>query len=316
MIIVKVMGGLGNQLFQYAMGRRLAERHGVELLLDTSSYGPQGERRPENLAAFQRPLKLFCFQVKARVATEDEIAPLRDDYFRATARDRVVRQIRRVWPSLLWKGSHIAEKNFRFQPEALTWPDDVYLQGFWQSPEYFDDIAPLIRQELQLKDASILESARAAVEKLKARFAKVVSLHVRRGDIAHAHETGQKGIVHGVPVTMDYITRAMKEFDPETVFFVFSDSPKDIAWCRENIKAKNIEFSKAESDLWDFAAMSFCDHHIIANSTFSWWAAWLDPKLTKRVVVPSRWDSPQSAAKMPTDDLIPSSWVRINTQST
>jgi hypothetical protein len=308
-IITQITGGLGNQLFQYAMARRLAERHGAELLLDTSSYGPNGEVRPQKLAAFNRPLALFCFRIKARIALPNEIARLRDDFYRATARDRVVRQIRRLWPRFLWNARHIRERRYRYDPEAQKRPNDVYLQGFWQSPKYFEDIAPLIRQELELSDTSVLESARSAIERLKARFGSVVSLHVRRGDLAYAHETlGEKDITHGAPVTTDYIHRAMGQFGPETCFFVFSDTPKDIAWCRANILAKNIEFSSADSELWDFTAMTLCDHHIIANSTFSWWAAWLDTKPGRRVIAPKVWSPPGASFAMQTEDLLPPDW--------
>ncbi len=187
MIIVKLMGGLGNQMFQYATGRRLAAKRGVELLLDTSNYGANGESRAPQLADFKRPLGLLRFRAQAKIALRDEIAQLRDDFFRATMRDRAVRQLRRVWPEFLRNRSHVKERQFRFQPEALTWPDNVYLDGFWQSPKYFDDIASLIRQELQPTDTSICESAKQVVESLKARYSKVVSVHVRRGDLAHAH---------------------------------------------------------------------------------------------------------------------------------
>src|SRR6266536_168754 len=219
MVITHITGGLGNQLFQYAMARRLAEHHRAELLLDTSSYGPGGETRPRELAAFNRALGLFRFRIKARTALPGEISRFRDDFYRATTRDRVVRQIRRAWPGCLWNESHIVERQYRFQPEALTWPDNVYLQGFWQSPKYFEDIASLIRQELEATDISVVETATEAVERLKARFGKVVSLHVRRGDLAHAHEAlGRKNITYGGPVTADYIARAIAEFDRESCF--------------------------------------------------------------------------------------------------
>lgn len=313
MIIVKLMGGLGNQMFQYAMARRLAEKLGTELLLDTSGYGPDGEQRPENLAEFKRPLKLFRFQVKARIALPNEIAELKDDFFRANTRDRVVRQIRRVAPTFMWNKRHIIERQFRFQPEALRWPDNIYLQGFWQSPKYFEDIAPLIRQELQVIDTSVMESAKEAVAKLKTRYSRVVSLHFRRGDMAHAQEIlGKTNMVHSAPVKMEYVARAMAEFEPETCFFVFSDTPKDIAWCRENIRAKHLEFSTAASDLWDFTAMTLCDDHIIANSTFSWWAAWLDTKPGRRVIAPKVWSLPNISFPMVIDDLLPSGWLVIS----
>ncbi|HWN97237.1 MAG TPA: alpha-1,2-fucosyltransferase [Methylomirabilota bacterium] len=312
MIITRLTGGLGNQLFQYGMARRLAEQHHAEVLLDTSGYGPNGEFRPNGLTAFNRPVALFRFRIKARMALPNEIARLRDDFYRAATRDRIVRQIRRAWPRFLWNGSHIVERQYRFQPEALGWPDDVYLQGYWQSPKYFEDIAPLIRQELEATEPLVVEAANETVARLKARFSSVVSLHVRRGDLAHAHETlRKKNITCGAPVTIQYIARAIDQFDSETCFFVFSDSPKDIAWCRENIRAKNLEFSTAESDLWDFTAMALCDHHIIANSTFSWWAAWLNPRTDKRVIAPQVWSTPQSRVQMPTDDLLPETWIKL-----
>ena len=312
MIIVKLTGGLGNQLFQYAMARRLAEKHKTELLLDTSNYGSHGESRPDSLAAFSRPLGLLRFRIKARAALPGEISQLRDDYFRATVRDRVVRQIRRVWPNFLQNPGHRVERQYRFESEALAWPDNVYLQGFWQSQKYFEDIAALLRQELQPIDDSILAAANGAVQKLKSRHAQVVSLHVRRGDIAHAHEVLRDDkLTHGAPVTTDYLRRAMAEFGPETCFFVFSDTPKDIAWCRENIHAPNLEFSNAESDLLDFAAMTLCDHHIIANSTFSWWAAWLDGRPGRRVIAPKIWSPPSANFAMVVDDLLPADWQVI-----
>jgi hypothetical protein len=312
MVITKIVGGLGNQLFQYAMARRLAEKHNVELLLDLSRYGVNGDMRPKELAAFSRSVGLFRFRIKAKIALPNEIAQLRDDYFRATTRDRVVRQIRRLWPNFLWNSCHIKERQFRFQCESLTWPDNVYLQGFWQSPKYFEDIAPLIRQELQLTDTSITESAREIIGGLKRRHSNVVSLHVRRGDLAHACEVlGKRHITYGAPVTVDYINRAMTEFDPGSCFYVFSDTPADIAWCREHIRAKNIEFSNAQSDSLDFAAMTLCDHHIIANSTFSWWAAWLNSKPGKRVVAPRQWSFPDAKFRMVPDDLVPPEWQLI-----
>jgi len=313
MIIAKIMGGLGNQMFQYAMGRRLAEHHGADLLLDTSNYGANGESRPANLAAFRRPLGLSRFQIKARVAEPAEIARLRDDYFRATTRDRAVRKIRRVWPHFLRNRSHIIESQYRFQKESLTWPSNAYLQGFWQSPKYFNDVAAIIRNELQLADQSVVESARKTIDKIKSGgCSAVVSVHVRRGDIAHAHETlGKTNITHGAPVSLQYLEKAMAKFDSDCRFLVFSDTPKDIDWCRQNIRARNLEFSTAESDMWDFTAMTQCDHHIIANSTFSWWAAWLDAKPGRRVIAPSIWSSPEASFRMVVDDLLPEDWEAI-----
>lgn len=312
MIVAYLCGGLGNQMFQYAMARRLAEKHHTELLFDTHVFALGSiQRRPE-LKDFYRQLSIFKFRVKAREATPAEIGRVRDAFWRSTVRDRAVRVVRRFWPEFLWKKSHLRETQYRFQPEALGFPDNVYVHGYWQSEKYFADIAPIIRNELTLVDQSITDSATAAIAKLKQRYREVVSLHIRRGDNAYAHEKlGQKNITSGAPLTREYIDNAMSQFGPEVCFFVFSDTPQDIDWCRENLRGRNFHFSDASSETWDFTAMRFCDHNIIGNSTFSWWAAWLNPNPQRRVVSPARWSPPEAATDMVTDDLIPPGWTTI-----
>lgn len=308
MIIVNIVGGLGNQLFQYAMGRRLAAQRKTQLLLDSSGYSkPETGTHPGH-----RQLHLFNFRIHAREATDAEITKLRDPFITMAATDRAVRLARRIFPSLLWPKSHIVERQYRFQTDALSLPDNVYLSGFWQSEKYFADIAPMIREEFRLVNDSITDRASAMVDQVRQLYGSVVSLHVRRGDLTYAFETlRQKHLVHGPPLGLEYYNQAILRFDPACCFFVFSDSPEDIQWCKRNIRANNLKFSDATSELLDFAAMSACDHHIIANSSFSWWAAWLDSKSTRRVVAPSMWSGPEAKTEMVTDDLIPSGWEII-----
>jgi hypothetical protein len=308
MIIVRIMGGLGNQMFQYAMGRRLAEHHNTELLLDVNGYGETGEPRPSGLHGFPRPLRLPQLAVTAKAATQADIARLRDSFSTSSTRDRLVRRLRRVKADFLWNASHIIERHYRFQPDALSLPDNVYVQGYWQSEKYFQDIAPAIRKEFRPLDSSIADEARRFIEQLRVDGRQVVSLHVRRGDLAYAHETLRRtDVTYGAPLPLDYIERAMTEFPEGTCFVVFSDSPQDIEWCRSHIRTGSVEFSTGKSDLWDLFAMSACDHHIIANSTFSWWAAWLNDRPGRRVIAPRVWSWPDTAA-MPIDDLIPPGW--------
>jgi hypothetical protein len=310
MIIARITGGLGNQLFQYAMGRRLAALHKTELLLDTTGYGPDGEPRPKELRGFTRPLSLFKFQISAKQANNSEILKLRDDFLTSSPHARVIRQLRKLKPDLLWKRSHVVERGYEFQPAALMLPDNVYVEGFWQSHKYFADISSTIRQELEPVDPSISHLAMKAVRKLKARYGEVVSLHVRRGDLAYAHEIlKKKNITHGAPVTGQYIKQAMAKFSPDACFLVFSDSPRDLKWCQDNVRAERIEFAAGESDVFDLVMMRFCDHHIIANSSFSWWAAWLNARPGRRVVAPGAWSAPEAQVFMPIKDLIPEDWT-------
>lgn len=309
MVILSVAGGLGNQMFQYAMGRHLAHRKGVELKLDLSQFESGGDRRPRGLEGFRRKFSLNHFGIVASEASKTEIAAVRDRFFPRSIQSSIVWRARRVAPRLLWPATHIREKSYRFDPEMLRLPSHVYLQGYWQSEKYFSDIADIIRRDLTFKDAGIAAYANQYVDRLRALGGPVVSLHVRRGDLAHANDAlKRKDLVYGVPVGLNYISAAISRFPASCQFLVFSDTPKDIEWCRQNISGSRIHFSEEHSDVQDLSIMSACDHHIIANSTFSWWGAWLNDKVDRRVVAPRRWSSPTSTVQMDIDDLLPPSW--------
>jgi hypothetical protein len=317
MVIVKLAGGLGNQMFQYAAGRRLAMARGVELRLDTADYRTGADDRGPAFAAYRRPLRLYELGVTATTATAAEIAALADQYASSSTRDRLVRQLRRVRPGFLWPPSHVRERQFRFQPEVMDLPGTVYLQGFWQSWRYLDDVAAAIRAEFQPRDQAIVPYARRYVDQIRSETGgrPVVSLHVRRGDLAHATETlRDPSLVYGPPVGLDYLRAAAGRFDADASFLVFSDTPTDLDWCRQQLPtagfdAGRLRYAEGHTDVQDMAVMSACDGHVIANSTFSWWAAWLNDRPGKRVVAPRRWGS--TSAALPTDDLIPRVWEQM-----
>ncbi len=314
MIISKIVGGLGNQMFCYAAARRLAHRLGAIMKLDLQDYR-RGFNPPRHaLQAFERDLGIRNFNISASEATDDEVAALRDRFMRRSLRDRSVRLIRRRYADFLWPASHVREKSFRFDEKVLKLPDDCYLTGFRQSEKYFVDAAQLIRQEFTFCDPEIPRIARAFIAELKgAEDTQIVSVHIRRGDLAYAAEKlGNRAIVHGPPITLEYVRKAMATFSGRRRFLVFSDSSRDIAWCREQITENNVCFSEGHTDILDFAIMRSCDHHIIANSAFSWWAAWLNEKPNKRIVAPKDWFF-QSASRpdVVTDDLIPASWETL-----
>jgi hypothetical protein len=312
MVIAFICGGLGNQMFQYAMARRLAHRLGVELKLDLSEYQNGTDQRPAGLTAFRRSPRLFELCVTASAASSEEISRLRDPYSKRTTMARIVRRIRRVKSGFLWPATHIREKQYCFDPAMLELGDDVYVDGFWQSEKYFSDAAELIAAELTPKEPAISRYAHQYVERLRLLGGPVVSLHVRRGDLAEANEElGTPRMVYGAAVGLDYITAAIARFGGHGRFLVFSDTARDIEWCKRNIRADKLHFSEGHSDVQDMRIMSACDHHIIANSTFSWWAAWLNHRPGRRVVSPAKWSYPEAAVHMVTDDLIPSGWEVI-----
>jgi hypothetical protein len=310
MIITRLAGGLGNQLFQYAAGRRLAHLRGVPLKLDLSGYKPEGDDQAPGLEAFRRQVRLHEFNIASEVATAEETNALRDRYHDSAALSRIVRQLRRFRPALGWPTTHFRERRYRFDPTVLDLCAPCYLSGFWQTEKYFFDVAALIRRELTPRDPAILADSRRYVDSLRTSGGgPVVSVHVRRGELVHAQEVlkSTRG-VFGPPTGLEYIRQAIAQFEPGCRFVVFSDSAKDIAWCKDNIQADQLSFSEGRTDVQDMMLMSACDHHIIA-STFSWWAAWLDDRPGRRVVAPSQWGHP--GGEMVADDLIPSDWKMI-----
>lgn len=312
MIIVKMMGGLGNQMFQYAAGRRLAIRNNTDLKLDLTNYASGVDQRCAGLESFSRRYALEAFQICATEASDSEISALRDRHYRATAFSRIVRMVRKIWPSFLWEKNHYQERAYRFDAAVMNLPDMTYLLGFWQSPKYFSDIAETIKKDFTPKESRLLDKASKVLDGIRSFGGEVVSLHVRRGDMAHAVEILKNSkIIHSGPLGIEYINSAIKQFSPTCQFLVFSDTEFDIEWCRNNIAGSNIHFSTGNTDLEDFVLMSSCDHHIIANSTFSWWAAWLNQKPDKRVIAPSQWSFPDAKFRPVVDCLIPREWKTI-----
>jgi hypothetical protein len=311
MIIVRLKGGMGNQLFQYALGRRLAAEHQTTLKLDLEEFKNGTEKRPNGLAAFTRKVMLEHFQVSCQLASPNEADQFRDPYrySRADIIARGVRFVRKYQPGFFHPPSHVRERAYTFDPSVLQAPDNCYLEGFWQTEKYFADVAQIIREEFTVRDRKLLEYAENYLRPMRSSSRPLVALHVRRGDLAHAQETlGKPELVHGKPVGLDYISAAMARFPKDAAFLVFSDSSKDLAWCRQNIPGGNLFFADGHTDMQDFVLMSRCDHNIIANSTFSWWAAWLNQTSGRRVVAPRQWASPGGPVQMDTKDLLRSDW--------
>lgn len=292
-VVVKINGGLGNQLFQYATGRSLADRTGAELFLDLSFFDlPPG-------AHTARPFELDVFKPRYTRADADHFAP----YYRIRDNSWLLR-LNRAFPTMQQR-RWISERSFRFDPAVLTLKGNIYLDGHWQSERYFIDHEQELRRDLQFAEA--LSSAdQDLVERMNGSTA--VSLHVRRGDyVTHA----AANTFHGL-CGPDYYARAMAfvlERQADATFFIFSD---DLPWAKENLPALApmvfVEHDQQQRDHRDMQLMTHGRHHIIANSSFSWWGAWLNPHPDKLVVAPQRWFAD---ASVDTRDLIPHNWHRL-----
>jgi hypothetical protein len=292
MILVRLQGGLGNQLFQYAAARRLARARGAELRLDLSRLGGPGLRTP-------RRYELGALNVAAEVAGADDLAKIRRE---------PKGLVERVRTRLSGDGSGlrvVREAHFHFDPAVLDLPDGVCLAGYWQSERYFADVADLVRKEFTPKAPLAGRNAELAGE---IEGCEAVSVHVRRNDYLADPAVLA---VHGMcgPAYYERALAHVAERLADPVFFVFGD---DAEWARGNVRAPGrmviVDHNGAEHPAEDLRLMGLCRHHVIANSTFSWWGAWLNPRTEKVVVAPQRWFATD---QWDTRDLIPAGWVRL-----
>ena len=293
MIIAKITGGLGNQLFQYAAGRRLASIHNTELKLDVSSFETYKLHR----------YSLNYLAIKAPEASRAEIEALRGN-MEGGKLSKLVERLRRR--KLFPKNPHyIKEVDQGFNPKILDLPDDVYLDGYWQNEKYFKDREILIREEYVLKEPLSGESNNLSERILSSNS---VSIHVRRADYV-ANQANQK--IYEI-LGPDYYSKSIEAVknqveDPQG--FIFSD---DISWVRENFKLDlptfYVDFNGPEKNYEDMYLMSLCRHHIIANSSFSWWGAWLGNNSDKLVFAPKHW---YRNRVLDNKNSYPDGWIKI-----
>ena len=290
MITVLLNGGLGNQLFQYAAGRALAEKHDVELLLDLSRLQhPKPGDTP-------RCFELAPFNIKASLLAEEGRQPLGS--YQVCMHRLLLKASIPLWGSIILK-----EQGCGFDPLILRAPSSCILDGFWQSECYFKQITSLLQQELSLKAPS------PALRKASSVLSDAtVAVHVRRGDYVTNPAAAS---FHGI-CSQDYYQAAVANIltsYPDSQFLVFSDDP---AWCQEHLDLGQPFRLAADFGLngsaEELVLISRCAHQIIANSSFSWWGAWLNPSPHKLVVAPCRWFTDPAIT---TNDLLPETWVRL-----
>lgn len=283
MISTRIRGGLGNQLFQYCAGRALALRHGVDLSLDLRDYdGPN---------TFSVGLGHFNVQT---VPAERLPAGREDGVFGALAKVVTGGALRTYREASLGYDAGF---------EALG--DETHIKGYWQSERYFLDYEDQIREDLQI----IAEPSQQNVD-MQGEIAacNAVSLHIRRGDYV---SNAKFNAAHGT-CDLDYYARAaafVAERVGAPVIYAFSDDP---AWVAENLRLpfemRFVDHNDGSTAHEDLRLMATCKHHIIANSSFSWWGAWLNPSQEKVVAAPTQWFADPSKSN---PDILPDSWHRV-----
>lgn len=287
-IIVKLNGGLGNQMFQWALARMIQVTTDMDVYLDMSYFDNK----------YARPYQLKVFRIEPKFV---------EDLWTKV-------QLFIIWKFrifLRWEKvfdyTVFSEKQFNFDRNVQRVKPNTFIEGFFQSEMYFKCIEGTLREDF--KFAKLPDDNNRKVLSLINNTATSVSLHIRRGD--YVEKKRYKDTY--AECSLDYYMRAIKYFEkrfPEFTVFVFSD---DMNWVKDNLrlpcKCVYVSHNKGKSSYEDLRLMSSCTHHIIANSTFSWWGAWLNPNKDKIVIAPKKWFSDDSIIQT---DIIPEGWIQID----
>ncbi|MEX0284448.1 MAG: alpha-1,2-fucosyltransferase [Paracoccaceae bacterium] len=277
MIITRLHGRLGNQMFQYAAARGAAARLGVPVALDVR----EAEARGEGVLT-----RVFDLPVE----TADNLPPPRSSRVAYAA-----------WRTLGQPPRLLRERGLGYNAAIEHVTDPAYLHGYWQCERYFAHVADQIRGDFTFPAFSTPQN-RSMADRIAATPS--IALHVRRGDYL---SLGQ----HTVCDEAYYLNALdqIRESVADPVVYVFSDDPD---WAKANLplpcEKVVVDFNGPETDFEDMRLMSLCQHNIIGNSSFSWWAAWLNQTPGQRVAGPARWFGDP---KMQNPDILPEGWLRI-----
>ena len=273
---------MGNQLFQYAAGRALASRLGTDLVVDDRILALK-DLRP-------------CRQhFNWSICDDASLPPMKSDGVLRYSSWRLFGRCPRFR----------REKNLGYNADFATWRNGSYLHGYWQSQKYFEDISETIRDDLRIVSPPSYQNTQMAAQIADKAS---VSLHIRRGDYLAlaAHNVCTKAYYH------EALMRIASTAGIKPHIFVFSDDPK---WAQDNLplpfEKTVIDFNGPEADYEDLRLMSLCKHNVIANSSFSWWGAWLNRNPSKIVAGPASWFG---KSKMQNPDIFPARWLRVNVE--
>jgi len=255
LIISKIQGGLGNQLFQWAAGKSYSIKHNCDFVIDASFYNTQTLR-------------------KYQINNFEDVKQISD-----------VKITKKAF--LVTDNYHY--RQFPYDPNYI-----VYLDGYWQSEKYFIENKETIKNTLLIKDEMF--------NYLKSKYPFIsdnsLSMHIRRTDYVTSNG------YHPVQ-PLKYYQDAYDVIGGNPNILVFSD---DIQWCKDNLKFDNLHFIENQSDILDMYLISMCNNNVICNSTFSWWGAWINSNLDRKVISPVKW----LGENINTSDIIPSEWIKIN----
>ena len=294
-LTINVIGGLGNQMFQFAFGYAVSKENNANIRLDLSGFNTYGLRDYE--------LGLFNVEENPELKSKYDFLLNRLNGKQNTILSKANRKMLR-W-LLRFTRFYFQEKEaFVFDQRVFNITIDTYFYGYWQNEKYFN------KYRKELLEIFMLKNIHSKTNEYLHQIinSEAVSLHVRRGDYVTNMNTNS---VHGT-CDLEYYKRAVMEVlksKQQAHFFIFSD---DIDWAKDNLDfVDNKTFIRLEPDIPDHEEMhlmSQCKYNIIANSSFSWWGAWLNQNSDKKIIAPKKWLKSDS---LDLNDLIPVSWVRL-----
>lgn len=286
MLLVKLTGGLGNQMFQYSFAKALQSK-GYEVKLDISTF---------ETYTLHGGFGLEHYSITIPIASKDELLPYKTNFL-----TKIGRKLNISHKKLM------GEKTLLFQKELLSPPNNTSLYGYFQSEKYFNTIRDTILDDFILK--APLSPYSASMKKTIQSLSNTASIHIRRGDYITDSKANK---FHGI-CGLDYYEEAislLKSKFKEMHYFIFSD---DIEWVKNNLapeKCTYIDNTLPYIPHEDIYLMSLCHHNIIANSSFSWWGAWLNHNSTKVVIAPKKWFADDKMVQQ-SCDIVPESWSRV-----
>jgi hypothetical protein len=293
MIFLKVTGGLGNQMFQFATAFALAKQMKTKVGIDLSEINKKEGKIDFTYRNFQ-------LEQVFNIDNFDIIPTLSYNFIIGT---HLIDKVKRVFI----KGSFFYEKDLTFDPLIFDIKKNAYIEGYFQSEKYFITYENDIRKQFSFKQRPNIKTELLS-EQIKRKNA--IAIHVRRGDYVNNKAIN---LVHGA-CSLDYYKKALTLFDlTQHQLYFFSD---DINWVKEKFNfidlntSTFVDWNNGENAWQDMHLMSKCKHFIIANSSFSWWGAWLSIYKDKKVIAPKQWFNDQFKNNQ-TKDLIPTSWIKV-----
>lgn len=285
--IIRFNGGLGNQMFQWAFARAIEKKTGISAYMDMTFF----EKR------YARPYELDIFKAEVNKAPG----------FLSKIKANIIWQFRKKFKNKKFLGMYIYEEpHFEFDENMFNLNSSTYIHGFFQSEKYFKDIEDELRKDFEFKFAPDKEN-QVIIDKISS--SNSISLHIRRGDYVQKKRYQQMYAI----CSLDYYKKGIEyiaKYIENPTIFIFSD---DIEWVRENLKLPYecvfVDNNSGSKNYEDLRLMSLCKHNIIANSSFSWWGAWLNKNSDKIVIAPKMWFNNERIVQT---DVIPENWIRLD----